>query len=412
MSIAHTFASLQDQSHEQPVRRTGLAFICLLFAALSCALMLASNASAAAGSSSPLSALDGHALAKTLGSSDDDLVAPADDDDPAIAGGDDSSGGVDSTADGGSVGVDTGNPVCGAGGTGGTGAAGGSTGAPAGSHTRAAARAARGGSPTGGGSPTAAGTPTGGSKNNNCTPPAPAIEVQKDVAEAVAAPGDVLHYSVVVKNTGNVKMLVTPSDASCTGFDATPFKLDPGDSKSLACTYAVTTASGASHKNEACAKGVPKVGAEVEDCDDAETKINQPNPPNPPGPTAEGAVLGATAQGGTPAGQLVLGDKVVAGTARLLGPTGCQSRAFNARVRGTKIASVRFVLDGKTLKRVSKPNRAGLFAVRINPSKLRIGVHRLVATVTFQRGSATRPRTMRLSFQRCARALQSPRFTG
>jgi hypothetical protein len=43
---------------------------------------------------------------------------------------------------------------------------------------------------------------------------------------------------------------------------------------------------------------------------------------------------------------------------------------------------------------------------------MRIGVHRLVASITFQRGSGTKAKTIRLSFQRCARKLAAPRFTG
>jgi hypothetical protein len=61
------------------------------------------------------------------------------------------------------------------------------------------------------------------------------------------------------------------------------------------------------------------------------------------------------------------------------------------------------------------PGRArlrGTFAVRIDPCRLEVGVHRLTAQVTFQRGSATKGKTLRLSFQRCPRALRAPRFTG
>ena len=50
--------------------------------------------------------------------------------------------------------------------------------------------------------------------------------------------------------------------------------------------------------------------------------------------------------------------------------------------------------------------------MRINPRQLRIGVHRLVVSVTFQKGTGTKPKTMRLSFQRCAKKLVTPRFTG
>jgi len=63
----------------------------------------------------------------------------------------------------------------------------------------------------------------------------------------------------------------------------------------------------------------------------------------------------------------------------------------------------------KVLKRA---NFRKTFALRIDPRRLRLGVHRLVAQVTFERGSGTKPKTFRLSFQRCPRALRAPRFTG
>jgi hypothetical protein len=108
----------------------------------------------------------------------------------------------------------------------------------------------------------------------------------------------------------------------------------------------------------------------------------------------------------------VLGERIVPGAARLLGPTGCQSRAFNARIRGSKMATLTFVLDGKVVKKVTNTKNAKLVALRINPKKLRIGVHRLVVNVTFQAGSNTKPKTFRLSFQRCGKKLVAPRFTG
>jgi hypothetical protein len=107
----------------------------------------------------------------------------------------------------------------------------------------------------------------------------------------------------------------------------------------------------------------------------------------------------------------VLPERITPGAARLLGPSGCTAKAFNARIRGTKVASAVFVLDGKVVKRV-KNNKAKLISLRINPAKLKIGVHRLVVNVTFQSGSGTKPKTLRLSFQRCGKKLAAPRFTG
>src|SRR4051795_13430256 len=52
-----------------------------------------------------------------------------------------------------------------------------------------------------------------------------------------------------------------------------------------------------------------------------------------------------TSSGGQPSAsisqyQLVLGEKVVPGSAKLLAPTGCVAKAFNARVRGTQVVKV------------------------------------------------------------------------
>jgi hypothetical protein len=116
--------------------------------------------------------------------------------------------------------------------------------------------------------------------------------------------------------------------------------------------------------------------------------------------------------GNAPPAQIVSPEKITPGTAKLAGQTGCVAKAFNARVRGTKVQSVTFVLDGKTIKRFTKTNRSGLYSVRINPKRLQIGVHRLVVSVTFQKGSGTKPKKLRLSFQRCAKKLAQPRFTG
>jgi hypothetical protein len=62
-----------------------------------------------------------------------------------------------------------------------------------------------------------------------------------------------------------------------------------------------------------------------------------------------------------------------------------------------------------TLKRTNLPKP---FAIGLDPRRLSIGFHRLVAKATLQRGSGTKANTLRLSFQRCPRALRAPRFTG
>jgi hypothetical protein len=78
-------------------------------------------------------------------------------------------------------------------------------------------------------------------------------------------------------------------------------------------------------------------------------------------------------------------------------------------VRGAGIAKVVFRVDGKRVKTIRK---GGQFIARVNPARLSLGVHRLVASVTFTASSHAKARTLRASFQRCAKRLISPRFTG
>ncbi len=215
----------------------------------------------------------------------------------------------------------------------------------------------------------------------------PALTVKKTVDKSTANVGDTLNYTIVVTNTGDVDLTVTPSDTGCTGFDATAFTLAVGASKTLTCTHTTAAAEGQSYTNKACASGVDPIGGTVSACGDVTTQV-----PN--------------------GDQLVLPSRNTPGTARLLGPTGCVSKVFSARVRGTKVAKVTFTLDGKVVKRYTKTIKSGIYALRVNPAKYRIGVHRLVAKITFAKGSGTKAKTLRLSFQRCAHKLTAPRFTG
>jgi hypothetical protein len=170
------------------------------------------------------------------------------------------------------------------------------------------------------------------------------------------------------------------------GGDTTPDTLDVGDAWTYSCSVQTAVGDTAVH-NTATADGVDPFGKKVNSESSADTTLTQP-------------------------AQLVLPERIVPGSAKLAGPTGCAAKAFNARVRGTKIATVVFVLDGKVVKRVKNTANKKLIQLRVNPAKFRVGVHRLVVNVTFQSGSGTKPKTMRLSFQRCAKKLAAPRFTG
>ena len=110
--------------------------------------------------------------------------------------------------------------------------------------------------------------------------------------------------------------------------------------------------------------------------------------------------------------QIVAGERILPGSARLLAPTGCVAKSFFARVRGQNVARVVFRLDGRRIATLTRPNSGTTFRVRVNPARLKIGVHRITATITYAAATKKRPETRRISFQRCARKLAAPRFTG
>lgn len=245
----------------------------------------------------------------------------------------------------------------------------------------------------------------------------PAIDVTKSVDKASARAGETLTYTIVVSNPSDTDLVTVDmtdlekgtAAAGCTFPDGTSmtFELAAGASEQFSCTKAMPDQD--AYVNEVCVSGEDMLGGPKgsvgPECAEAQTTIVRDPAPDPPAQVVEPTVE-------EPPGQIVLGERIIPGVARLLGPSGCAGKPFRVRVAGTRVARVVFTLDGKRLQTLRRPNFRGQFAVRINPSKLRVGVHRLRATVTFESASRTRTRTMRLSFQRCARRLQAPRFTG
>ena len=71
-----------------------------------------------------------------------------------------------------------------------------------------------------------------------------------------------------------------------------------------------------------------------------------------------------------------------------------------------------FFLDGRKVKTMNAKSGQRVFKLGINPSKYGKGIHRVTARVVFKAESGTKARTLRLSWQRCARRVVAPRFTG
>jgi hypothetical protein len=186
--------------------------------------------------------------------------------------------------------------------------------------------------------------------------------------------------------------------------------LDPGETWTYSCAMA-TQAGQTRADNTATATGTNSDGKSATDSGSASIPLTQPagpagtpqNPLTPQSPQAPGAT--------PPAGEGdVLPETIVSGRALLRGPSGCVYQAFTARVRGRRIARVRFYVDGRLVKTID--DRRRVYTAKIRPRGLGLGLHRVTARVRFVAAARTPARTLRLTFRRCARQTVAPRFTG
>ncbi|HEX8159222.1 MAG TPA: hypothetical protein VF526_17695, partial [Solirubrobacteraceae bacterium] len=92
------------------------------------------------------------------------------------------------------------------------------------------------------------------------------------------------------------------------------------------------------------------------------------------------------------------------------GHTGCAGTPFRVNVGGSGVSRVVFTLDGRQIAKLTAKNRGDKFSVLIRPAKLKRGVHRVLARITYVSSTGTKPKTMRVVFSRCSRA--KPQFTG
>jgi hypothetical protein len=111
--------------------------------------------------------------------------------------------------------------------------------------------------------------------------------------------------------------------------------------------------------------------------------------------------------------QIVSPVRITPGRARLSGRTGCiTGKGFSAALRGRQMQRVTFFVDGHKVKTLTLPKNNRTYRYRVNVSKLSMGHHLMTVKVVFRSNSATKSKTLRLSFQRCAAQLRAPSFTG
>ena len=247
------------------------------------------------------------------------------------------------------------------------------------------------------------------------------ITVDKAAVEVTAVAGTTVNFTIAVTNTGNTSFVqYTFSDPSCTtvtrtGANADDTAFDAGDVWMYACSMA-TQSGQTSADNTATATGINADGKSATGSDSASIPLTQPAT-TPGGVTPGGVTPGGVTPGGTtPAGTTptpesgILPESVASGRAQLRGPSGCVHTAFRARVTGRSIASVTFYVDGKLIKRIG--GKRATYAIKVKPRHYGFGRHRVVARVRFLAASGTAPRTLRLTFRRCAQDEIAPRFTG
>jgi hypothetical protein len=134
-----------------------------------------------------------------------------------------------------------------------------------------------------------------------------------------------------------------------------------------------------------------------------------PNPPAAPARQPVAAVAPAPAAAGA-----VKGVTVRRGTARLAAVGTCPITALvPLRVQGRQIRSVTYSVDGRRIATVTRADSIGRWTARVDPRRLRTGVHRVRARVQFRTGAGP-ARTLTMSFRTCARpaAQVQPQFTG
>ncbi len=213
-------------------------------------------------------------------------------------------------------------------------------------------------------------------------------------------------------NTGDVPFaagLVRVADAECDAppalvsinGDASPGSLDPGERWTYACRVQTAT-SDTQVINTGSVTGTDSNGRQVTAQDTATTQLVGPGTP----PSGPGAAPSAPGQGVSPV-------TISSGTARLRGPVGCaRASAVSATVTGRRIVKVSYTLDGKPVRTVTKPDKAGRWSLRIRTVSVRRGEHSIVARVQFSSQSGTATRVLRLTFVRCKPAAARPQFTG
>jgi hypothetical protein len=242
--------------------------------------------------------------------------------------------------------------------------------------------------------------------------------------------GQTVEYEVVVKNTGNVTLTMSGfADANCDpgtiGGGPAGGVLAAGASATYTCSHQLSEAdlTVGSYSNTAGVTGTPPPGAGEAITHTSNTVVVTVSPSSPGGggnggsggsssSTPGGGVLSSTVTQPPTSGVLAA---ALASVPRLRAPQGCVRTRFRVSIKSAGVHSVTFYLDGHKLKTLTYKNaHSGLLSLQIDPSKWKVGVHRVLAKITMTAPGATKAKTASRTARvvRCRPAVLTPKFTG
>lgn len=248
--------------------------------------------------------------------------------------------------------------------------------------------------------------------------------------------GQTIGYEILVNNPGNVPMTIGSftdprCDAGTITGGPTGGVLAPGTSSAYLCTHLITDAdlTVGSYTNTVMLTGTPPSGEKLPS-KTSNTVVTEVKPRTTP-PVKEKepeTTTTTTSTTPTPAGG-TLGTKTTvppgktgvqafsSGTVpSLKGPQGCVRSSFHASISSTGVASVIFYLDGHKLSKLTAHSaHGGLLSIAIDPTKLRVGAHRLLAKITMIKATTAAKAVQAsrsITIVRCRSNVVSPKFTG
>jgi hypothetical protein len=239
--------------------------------------------------------------------------------------------------------------------------------------------------------------------------------------------GQIVQYEIIITNTGNVPLTLSAfSDPRCDEGTITGgpegAALPVGGSTTYTCTHVLDAqdATAGSYTNVVSVTGTPPGGGVAPITQESNPvvievpTVSTPGTPTPGSGTTGGGssgVLSSTFSEPSKSGVLAFSSSVP----KLKGPQGCVRQDFYVSIKAKGVARVTFYLDKHKLRTLTARNAIkGLLKLKVDPAKLAVGPHKLLAKIAMAATSTTKATVASRSVTvlRCRVAVLTPKFTG